>query len=227
MKEAKVLIIDDDRKLAEALMDYLKKYSFVPEHVADPRQAIAAMKAFQPDLIILDIMMPEIDGLSLCKDIRKFSEIPIIFLSARGDTMDRIVGLELGADDYLPKPFEPRELVARIETVLRRADSPKEMAGDGPLQLSPDSMQVELNGQKLDFTATEFQALNYLYINRQKIVSRDELLTFLQGMDSEVYGRAIDILISRIRQKLGDEPKSSRFIKTIRGQGYRDVGEEA
>ena len=226
MKQSKILIIDDDKKLADALMAYLKKYSFATEQVVDPRQAMAAIKEFQPDLITLDIMMPEIDGLSLCKDIRKNSQIPIIFLSARGDTMDRIVGLELGADDYLPKPFEPRELVARIETVLRRLDTPKVVTSNGPLQLNPESMQAELNGQIIDFTANEFQALNYLYINRQKIVSRDELLTFLQGMDSEVYGRAIDILISRIRQKLKDGPKSFKYIKTIRGQGYRYIGGE-
>lgn len=223
MKKQKLLVIDDDVRLSEALIAYLHKYSYETYHASHPSEGLKAVGSFCPDLIILDIMMPDMDGLEVCREIRRDSEVPIIFLSARGETTDRIVGLEIGADDYLPKPFEPRELVARIESVLRRPRATATIVGPG-LSLDEDSMTANLDGSKVDFTANEFQALSFLVKNKGRIVSRDDLLTFLQGIDSEVYGRAIDILISRIRQKLNDDAKESRFIKTIRGQGYRFIG---
>lgn len=224
MDGSKVLIIDDDEKLAEALRDYLNKYNYQVHCSHHPKDGLLALHSFAPHIIILDIMMPDIDGLSLCQEIRHQSDVPIIFLSARGDTTDRIVGLELGADDYMPKPFEPRELIARIESILRRHRPTIAFTGNN-LEINEEAMTVNLKGVPLELTAAEFQALNYLYKNRSKIVSRDELLTFLQGMDSEVFGRAIDILISRLRQKLKDDPKEPQFIKTIRGMGYRYVGD--
>ncbi|MBT4763161.1 MAG: response regulator transcription factor [Bdellovibrionaceae bacterium] len=224
MEAQKLFIIDDDVKLATVLAAYLSKFNFNVTHFADPNLGLEAVNTSPPQLIILDIMMPHKDGLQVCREIRQSSNIPIIFLSARGDTTDRIVGLELGADDYLAKPFEPRELVARIESILRR--TPKnETTPTDPLFLNEDTMEAKLEGKLIDFTATEFQVLLYLYKNKNKIISRDELLTHLQGIDSEVYGRAIDILISRIRQKLNDTPQQGSFIKTVRSQGYRYIGE--
>jgi len=146
--------------------------------------------------------------------------------------MDRIVGLEIGADDYLPKPFEPRELLARIESILRRskkAELPNKTMGIqkfGQLEVNPDKLSAKLDGTNLELTSNEFLALNLLIENQHKILSRDDILTFMQGHDSEVYGRAIDILISRIRQKLHDDPKEPKYIKTVRGQGYRFIGGE-
>ncbi len=232
MKQNKILLIDDDHKLAEVLKAYLQRFNYSVSHYDHPQKGLDALKIEHPEVVILDIMMPDKDGLQVCREIRQESKVPIIFLSARGDTTDRIVGLEMGADDYMPKPFEPRELVARIESILRRsvpkknerAQEQSQERAIEPLQLNENTMMASLNGQNLEFTATEFQALLYLYKHRDRIISRDELLTHLQGIDSEVYGRAIDILISRIRQKLGDTPKSGQLIKTIRSQGYRYTG---
>jgi DNA-binding response OmpR family regulator len=225
MSKKHLLLIDDDEKMSEVLVEYLRKFDYEVTYQSNPLHGLDYLDEVVPDLVILDIMMPEKNGLEVCRELRQKSSVPVIFLSARGETMDRIVGLEVGADDYLPKPFEPRELVARIETVLRRVAEVKDKNEESKgIFLNSKLMQVTLNGEKIEFTANEFQALNYLYKNQGKIVSRDELLTFIQGFDSEVYGRSIDVLISRIRQKLNDDPKDPSFIITVRGQGYRYLG---
>ncbi len=227
MSSYKLLLIDDDVRLGSVLVEYLDKYGHKLEHIPNPDQGIERVKQNPPELIILDIMMPGKDGLEVCREIRKFSDVPILFLSARGETTDRIIGLEVGADDYLPKPFEPRELLARIDSIIRRSQkSPhKIIKSDTGLELTAKSMEARLNGKLLDLTSMEFSALYFLYNNRDKIVSRDDLLNHLQGMEVEVYGRAIDILISRVRQKLGEDSKNPVFIRTIRGQGYRFIGD--
>ena len=222
MNSIKILLIDDDERLGDALKSYLEKYKHKVEYANHPDLGIKMLKDLPLDLIILDIMMPDKDGFEVCREIRSFSDIPIIFLSARGDITDRIVGLELGADDFLPKPFEPRELLARIESVQRRVQ--KNSIQSGGLELDNQAMEAHLNGKLLDLTSMEFEALYFLHKNRHQIVSRDDLLNDLQGMEVEVYGRAIDILISRIRQKLGEDSKNPQFIKTVRGQGYRFIG---
>jgi len=227
MSTYQLLLIDDDVRLGSVLVEYLNKYGHNLEHITTPDIGIDRVKNNPPELIILDIMMPGKDGLEVCREIRKFSDVPILFLSARGDTTDRIIGLEIGGDDYLPKPFEPRELLARIDSIIRRSQKKptKNNQNDVGLILEPKSMEARLKGELLDLTSMEFEALYFLYLNRQKIVSRDDLLNHLQGMEVEVYGRAVDILISRLRQKLGEDPKNPNFIRTIRGQGYRYIGD--
>lgn len=223
MGEKKLLLIDDDIRLGQLLVEFMQKYGHELVHASHPNDGIKLIREMDPTLVILDIMMPDKDGLEVCREIRAFSDIPILFLSARGDTTDRIVGLELGGDDYLPKPFEPRELLARIESILRRTN--KKDKSDTRLLIDKKLMEATLDGQKLELTSMEFLALAYLMDHREEIVSRDELINHLQGMEVDVYGRAIDILISRLRQKLGEDSKQPLFIKTIRGQGYRYIGE--
>lgn len=226
MSSYQLTLIDDDIRLGTVLTEYLEKYGHSLTHFSKPNEGLDNLKSSNPDLVILDIMMPIMDGLEVCREIRKFSDVPILFLSARGDTTDRIIGLEIGADDYLPKPFEPRELLARIDSIIRRCNrSNFEAQSASGLKLDVKTMEASLDGENLELTSMEFQALYFLYTNRQKIISRDDLLNHLQGMEVEVYGRAIDILISRLRQKLKEDPKAPNFIRTIRGQGYRFIGE--
>jgi DNA-binding response OmpR family regulator len=228
MKMNQLFIIDDDVKLSQVLQAYLEKQGFSVKNYNHPQKGLDALKVEKPDLIILDIMMPDKDGLQVCREIRLNHTIPIIFLSARGESVDKILGLELGADDFLTKPFEPRELVARIHSILRRSlqtEVTKNSILIRDLEINQDSMQAFLNNKDLELTSMEFQALNFIVKNKDKIVSRDDLLNYLQGIDAEVFSRSIDILVSRIRQKLNDNPKSPKYIKTIRGQGYRFIGD--
>jgi len=183
----------------------------------------------EPDLVILDVMLPEQDGFEVCRTIRKTSVVPIIMLTARGEVTDRIVGLEIGADDYLPKPFEPRELVARIQNVLRRA-VPRQPEGDElhykDLTINVERRTVELEGQPLELTTMEYQLLTLFARHPGRTFSRDEILNELRGIDAQIFSRSVDILVSRLRQKLNDTAKPPRFIKTVWGTGYTFVGEE-
>ena len=224
----RILLIDDDVKLAELLAQYFAQFDFELESATRPSDGLAMLGDTDYELVILDIMLPEMDGFEVCKTIRRDSNIPIIMLTARGEVMDRIVGLELGADDYLPKPFEPRELVARIHGVLKRvqmtaATEDKESAvlGFDALIIDTGMRQVTLDEQALSLSAMEYQLLLLLASSPNKTFTRDELLNQLKGIDADVYTRSIDILVSRLRQKL----KPHDFIKTIRGQGYVFVGQ--
>ena len=228
----KILLIDDDERLAELLGCFFERYSIELESALRPSQAIAKLdltekSAERFDLIILDVMLPEMDGFEVCRHIRKSSNIPIIMLTARGEVMDRIVGLEIGADDYLPKPFEPRELLARINTVLKRAHYVVDKIGSliqfEGLQIDPNLRQVQLSGQELQLSSGEYALLLLFAENPGKIFSRDEIMNHLRGTESEIYSRAIDILVSRLRQKL----KPRNYIKTVRGRGYCFVGKAA
>jgi len=173
--------------------------------------------------VILDVMLPEMDGFEVCKQIRKESDTPIIMLTARGEVMDRVIGLELGADDYLPKPFEPRELVARIQNILKRAThsahSDKVLRFD-ELVVNTELRQVLMNDDEVSLTSMEYQLIELFALKPGKTFTRDEILNHLQGIDAEVYSRSVDILVSRLRQKL----KPLDFIKTIRGTGYCFAG---
>jgi OmpR family response regulator RpaB len=223
----RILLIDDDTQLATLLGQYFEQFDFELESVTRPGQGIALLDQKHYDLVILDIMLPEMDGFEVCKTIRKDNDIPIIMLTARGEVMDRIVGLELGADDYLPKPFEPRELVARIQGILKRAQ-PKPSAAFGPgTVLSFDTLAIDtgkriatLENREIALSAMEYQLLLLFASSPQKTFTRDELLNLLKGIDADVYTRSIDIMVSRLRQKL----KPLDLIKTIRGQGYVFVG---
>ncbi len=217
----RILLIDDDEHLAAPLATYLARFGLVLDSALRPGQGLAMLRATTYDAAILDVMLPEMDGFALCREIRKESDIPVVMLTARGDVMDRVVGLELGADDYLPKPFEPRELVARLQTILRRqrtapvpARQPRRVFQD--LVIDLEAREVLRQGQPVDLTGTEFELLALLAAEPGKVFSRDDILNRLRGHEADLYTRAVDIVVSRLRKKL--EPLDC--IKTLRNAGY-------
>jgi DNA-binding response OmpR family regulator len=224
---ATILIIDDDEKLLRLLTDYLSRNNYTVITAAHPDEGMKLLQHKNPDFIILDVMLPGMDGFEACRVIRKESNVPILMLTARGEVTDRIVGLELGADDYLPKPFEPRELLVRIKTILRRSvggnneKSPLEFEG---LFIDREKRIVYLDGKESDLTSMEYNMLELFASKPGKTFSRDEILNHLQGMDADIYSRSIDIAVSRLRQKLGEARRTHRFIKTVWGAGYVFVG---
>ncbi len=219
-----ILLIDDDEAMAVPLRTFLRRFDLDLISAAHPRLGLQMIDEASPDLVILDVMLPEMDGFELCRRIRRHSDLPIIMLTARGDVMDRVIGLELGADDYLPKPFEPRELVARIQTILRRSTG--NSGGDRGvmrfegLSIDLDRQTVVLGDRQVRLTATEYRLLCLLAGSPGRPFSRDEILNALRGIDTELYSRAVDIAISRLRRKL--QPLD--MIKTVRGAGYSFVG---
>ncbi|MCG8669497.1 MAG: response regulator transcription factor [Pseudomonadales bacterium] len=225
-----LLIIDDDTQLTEVLDEYLVKFGFSVDCAHVPSDGIAKIKSSKPDLVILDVMLPEMDGFQVCKKLRAMSayeDLPILMLTARGEVTDRVVGLELGADDYLAKPFDPRELVARVNSLLRRAPAKRNEADalqSNGLSLDPIAQQVTLNGERLNLTTMEYELLKLLMTHAGKTFSRDELMNELRGIDAELFSRAIDTLVSRVRQKLGDTDKPPKYIKTVWGRGYCFIG---
>ena len=215
----RILLIDDDEHLAAPLAAYFARFDFVLDSALRPGEGLAKLRAGAYDAAILDVMLPEMDGFALCREIRKESDIPVIMLTARGDVMDRVVGLELGADDYLPKPFEPRELVARLQTILRRQrvapQAGQRRVFDG-LVVNLETREVLRLGQKVELTGTEFELLALLAADPGKVFNRDDILNRLRGHEAELYTRAVDIVVSRLRKKL--EPLDC--IKTLRNAGY-------
>jgi DNA-binding response OmpR family regulator len=222
----RVLLIDDDEKLNALLAEYLGRFNFFVRSVVHPADGLHAIKVDQPDIVILDVMLPDMNGFAVCHKIRESSRVPIVMLTARGDVTDRIVGLDLGADDYLAKPFEPRELMARMEAVLRRGAGVE--AGDsmrvGPLEMNWTTCSARLDGHLLSLTSAEFELLSLLVRHRGRVLSRDRIMDETRGIDWEAYDRSIDVLVSRVRQKLGDDPRRPAFIRTVRGAGYRFIG---
>jgi len=229
----RILLIDDDERLAAPLAAYFKRFEFELDSAVRPSTGLAKLRGGGYDAAILDVMLPEMDGFELCRTIRRdsrLSDIPIVMLTARGEVMDRVVGLELGADDYLPKPFEPRELLARLSTVLRRARAPaadaaplRRLVFDG-LVIDLDRREVQRQGEPLELTGTEFELLALLAQSPSKVFSRDQILERLRGQAAEdLYTRAVDILVSRLRKKL--EPLDC--IKTLRNVGYAFTGSRA
>ena len=217
----RILLIDDDTLLAAPLAAYLRRFDFDLQGALRPSEGLARLAAEPFDAVILDVMLPEMDGFELCRRIRHDSQIPVLMLTARGELTDRVVGLELGADDYLPKPFEPRELAARLQTILRRARPPTSTASANTLQfdgliIDLERRSVQRLGEAVELTGTEFELLVLLAREPQKVWSRDDLLNKLRGRDAELFSRAVDILISRLRRKL--EPL--QCIKTLRNAGY-------
>jgi two-component system, OmpR family, response regulator len=213
----RVLLIDDDAQLGPPLTVYFRRFEIELECATRPSEGLARLRAGGFDAAILDVMLPEMDGFELCRTIRRDSDLPIIMLTARGDVMDRVVGLELGADDYLPKPFEPRELVARVQTVLRRqrARDSGRLLFEG-LELDLDRHTVRRQGSLVDLTGTEFALLALLAREPGKVFGRDDILNQLRGHEADLYTRAVDILVSRLRKKL--EPLDC--IRTLRNAGY-------
>ncbi len=221
----RVLLIDDDEKLNALLSEYLGRFNFAVHAVVHPQAGLSRLKTDPPDIVILDVMLPDLDGFAVCRKIRETSRVPIVMLTARGDVTDRVVGLELGADDYLPKPFEPRELMARMQAVLRRGVSAVEdRVRVGALDVNWTTCAARLDGQLLPLTSAEFELLGLLVRHRGRVLSRERIMDETRGIDWEAYDRSIDVLVSRVRQKLGDDPRQPTFIRTVRGVGYRFVG---
>jgi len=222
----RILIIDDDVNLNALLTEYLQGFGHVLVSASTAAAGRKLLHRELPDLLILDVMLPDTDGLTLCREFRAEYDIPIIMLTARGEVADRVMGLELGADDYMSKPFEPRELVARIQSVIRRAKDgvrAEVLSCDG-LRLETETHRVELDGKDVELTTMEFELLKDLMESRGRVMSRDRLIERLRGIDADVFDRSIDMLISRLREKLGDGPKQPRFIRTVRMGGYQFVG---
>ena len=225
---SRLLIIDDDEKLNKLLTDYLGKMGFEVMSATLPSQGLEKLERETPDLVILDVMLPEMDGFEVCRTIRQSSTIPVIMLTARGEVMDRVVGLEIGADDYLPKPFEPRELVARIQSILRRVQAKRNsgLKKIGSLIIDFHKLEVTVDEKPVGLTSSEFECLALLVKNSGKVLNRDQIIEQLRGIEWDAFNRSVDITMSRLRQKLGDDPKNPRFIKTIWGTGYLFIGGE-
>ena len=222
------MIIDDDVKLSNLIKDFLEPHKYHVSCFSHPEKALSKLKSIKPELIILDIMMPEMDGFQVLKKIREFLQTPVIMLTARGEVSDRIVGLELGADDYLPKPFEPRELLARIQSIFRRTQSPGQLVETllfDNLSINKLKQEVLLNGDAVVLSTTEYEALLLFGENPGRELDRDFLVENLRGIRWQSYDRSIDVLVSRLRLKLGDTPSKTNYIKTFHGVGYMFIGE--
>ncbi len=222
-----ILIVDDDPGLRELLADYLGRHGFAVSGVNDGRGLWAALERDSVDLVILDLMLPGDDGLVLCRTLRARSPIPIIMLTARGDDTDRIVGLEMGADDYLPKPFNPRELLARIKSILRRSRSAPADPGEARRfqfagwTLDVDARQlVAPDGVVVALGASDYRLLRVFLDHPQRVLNRDQLLDWTQGREAAPFDRSIDVQVSRLRRRLRDDPREAILIKTVRNEGY-------
>ncbi len=220
--KANVLLVDDDAKLASMIRDYLEDNGFSVLLAGNGAEGLRLQRQVGPDAVILDLMLPDIDGLEVCKTLRRHDNTPVLMLTAKGDPMDRVVGLELGADDYLPKPFEPRELLARLRAILRRGkgQGPVNVGHFGRLEVDRDAMEARLDGRRCDLTAYQFQLLDLLSTGAGRVQTRDQLMNRLQGTDIEAFDRSIDVHISRIRAEIEDDPKHPRRVITVRGVGY-------
>jgi DNA-binding response OmpR family regulator len=218
----RVLLIDDDRRLFDLLQTYLRQFSVDLAHAADGPRGLAALESSSYDAVLLDVMMPGMDGLEVCKRIRAKSSVPVIMLTAKGDETDRVVGLELGADDYVPKPFGPRELLARLRAVLRRAhpDAVAERLQVGKIEIDVPARAVRVAGRATELTGIEFDILLALVRRAGRVVPRDALMIQAGRIDVTVSERTVDVHISHLRQKLGDDSRVPKLIKTVRGVGY-------
>lgn len=220
----KALLIDDDVRLAAMVRDYLGDNAFDVTVAHNGTDGLNLFDAKSFDLVVLDLMLPDIDGLEICRQMRTIKDVPILMLTAKGDPLDRIVGLELGADDYVPKPFEPRELLARMRAILRRgrreADSQGTILRFGQLEIDNDALEARINERRCDLTSYQFKLLQILAKGAGRVLTRDQIMNQLQGEDLEAYDRSIDVHISRLRSEIEDNPKEPRRILTVRGVGY-------
>ena len=221
-----ILIIDDDKELTELLDEFLSEHKYKTLIYHSPLEAIKALDKTIPDLVLLDIMMPEMDGFQVLRKIRETLDLPIIMLTAKGEVSDKVVGLELGADDYLAKPFEPRELLARIQSLMRRVYSQNSLVDILSFEnLEVDKLKEEvfLDGKALSLSTSEFEALLLFANNSNSVLDREFLVENLRGITWQTYDRSVDVLVSRLRNKLGETPARTRFIKTIHGVGYKFI----
>lgn len=223
-----ILVVDDDREIRDLVARFLRNHGCRVDAVGDGRAMFRTLETGRFDLLVLDLMMPGEDGLSICRRLRQTSNLPVIMLTAVGDEADRIVGLEMGADDYLAKPFSPRELLARIRAVLRRAAALQRPAENGPAVLAFDRWRLDLTKRELSdskgtlmpLTAGEFDLLAALAEHPGRILTRDQLLDLTKGRDAIPFDRSIDVQISRLRRKIEDDPREPALIKTVRSGGY-------
>ncbi len=236
MKNMTILLIDDDEELCDAVRTYLGRHGYSVVTAYTPSLGFDLIVQHKPDLILLDVMLPEQDGFAVCKRLVAepylYGYAPIIMLTARGDVFDRVVGLELGASDYLPKPFEPRELLARIRSALRqtallqqksRQQETNTIPATG-LYVNRQQQQVWLDEKLIALTAMEYNLLSLFVMHQGRVLSRDQIMDHLRGTDASIYSRAIDALVKRLRQKLNDDSHNPRFIKTVWGRGYEFLG---
>ncbi len=220
-----ILVVDDEPKITQLARDYLEHAGYTVVTARDGRSALAAFRTHKPDLMVLDLGLPEMDGLDVTRAVRRESSVPIVMLTARGEESDKLVGLELGADDYMVKPFSPKELVARVRAVLRRAETasrePAEVIRAGELTLDVPRMKATVADRPVELTATEFQLLAALAAQPGRIFTRAQLLDVLRGVVFESYERAIDAHIKNIRRKIEPNPRQPRYIFTVYGVGYK------
>jgi two-component system, OmpR family, response regulator len=228
-ERAHLLIVDDDREIRSLLSQYLEKHEFRTTAVPDGREMRRVMERTRVDLVVLDLMLPGEDGLAICREVRTRSQVPIIMLTARGEDVDRIVGLELGADDYMPKPFNPRELLGRIKAVLRRAShAPRDpnpetvrsfAFGNWRLDTTTRTL-TESSGRQVSLSGAEYRLLAVLLASGNRVLTRAQLTELLRGREADPFDRSIDVRVSRLRQILGDDARAPQIIKTVYGEGY-------
>ncbi len=219
-----VLIVDDDTRLSAMISDYLSANGFMVRTAATGQAGLADLARKPPDAVILDVMLPDLDGFEICRRIRASSDVPVLMLTAKGEETDRIVGLEIGADDYLPKPFNPRELLARLKAILRRRNGSAAAAPRilrfGMLEIDPGSRTVRVDGEARTLTSYQFDLLTALARNAGRVLSRDQLMDLVKGEELEAFDRSIDVHVSRIRAAIEPDPRHPRRIITVRGAGY-------
>ena len=230
-KMAPILVVDDDAKIVQLVRTYLEREGFAVIAASDGRSALAAVRESHPRLVVLDVMLPELNGIAVTRALRESSNIPILMLSARGATADRVYGINEGADDYLPKPFSPAELVVRVKAILRRADTTMASATRGEVRyadlvIDPDRHEVRRGTDRLALSAAEFRVLVALVEAGGRVLSREFLLDTLYGAgESEALDRTVDVYVGRLREKLGDDAEHPRYVATVRGAGYRAATE--
>ena len=224
-----ILVVDDEPKIVQLAREYLEHAGFRVASASDGREALASFRAAAPDLIVLDLGLPLVDGLDVARSVRKTSNVPIVMLTGRGDESDRVSGLELGADDYVTKPFSPKELVARVRAVLRRSEvaaAPVDIIHVGEVTLDLPRMSVHVKDRAVDLTPTEFQLLTALARAPGRVFTRAQLLDAVHGVAFESYERAIDAHVKNIRRKLEPDPREPRYLLTVHGVGYRFTEEQ-
>jgi DNA-binding response OmpR family regulator len=222
----RILLIDDDERLATMLQGWLAGHGFAVEHAPTLATGRAALARGDQEALVLDLMLPDGDGMDLCRELRARSDLPMLILSARGEELDRVLGLELGADDFLAKPFAPRELVARLRALLRRArPRPEAHLRFGALELDPSGRSARLGGRRLDLTTYQFALLRALAERAGRVLGREQLIELAGGDPGESFDRSVDVHISRIRAQLEADPREPRWIRTVRGAGYLFTGQ--
>jgi two-component system alkaline phosphatase synthesis response regulator PhoP len=220
-----VLIVDDEPRIAAIARDYLRHAGFDVVTAATGREALECVRAGRPSLVVLDLRLPDMDGMHVARELRRTSDVPIVMLTARAEESDRLLGLDAGADDYIVKPFSPRELVARVRAVLRRSAAPRDGLRLGDLSLDRERLIVERGRERVSLTATEFQLLATLAAQPGRLFTRAQLLDAIRGDEAEAFDRAIDAHVKNIRRKIEPDPRNPRYVLTVYGVGYKAADE--